>query len=272
MDRPKNIYGIDFSGAADAGSKIWLAKGFDDGHVLKIETCIRGDELPGSGKKRKPCLQALAAFVENQPSAAMGFDFPFGLPGVLVRQKSWTAFVSAFRALYKDPDRFKATCVEEAGKRELKRATDKLARTPFASYNRRVFKQTYFGIAEVLRPLVRKDRARVLPMQQASAGKPWIMEICPASTLKAYGLYHLHYKGKEKKHREGREKILQRLSEAVSFTLGDRGLEKRVLENPGGDALDSVIAAVGTFRALRRKDLFAPRDCNLWSVEGYVYA
>lgn len=27
MDIPKKVYGIDFSGAKDAGNKIWIAKG-----------------------------------------------------------------------------------------------------------------------------------------------------------------------------------------------------------------------------------------------------
>jgi len=272
VDRPKEIYGVDFSGAADAGNKIWVAKGLDDGESLIIEQCVMGFELPGSGKERKACLRALAVFVEDRPFAVMGFDFPFGLPGLLVRQRNWASFVSVFPTLYKDPDHFKETCFEEAGKRELKRATDTLARTPFASYNRRVYKQTYFGVTEILRPLVRRDSCRVLPMQDPASGKPWLMEICPASTLKALGLYHIPYKGKEIKHRQGRKRILESLSKTVPFRLEDRDLEKRVLANPGGDALDAVIAAAGTFRALRREDLFAPQEGSRWRVEGYVYA
>lgn len=272
MDLPKEIYGVDFSGAVDAGTKIWIAGGTGGRASLAIEHCVRGEDLPGSGKAREACLTALASFVERHPDSATGFDFPFGLPGLLIRQRNWKAFVSAFPRRYKDPDHFRETCFKEAGRQEVRRAADVSARTPFASYNRRVYKQTYFGIREILRPLVRKDSARVLPMQEALAGKPWIMEICPASTLKACGLYHIHYKGREARHRKGRERILESLSKAVPFRLGNHGLAERVVENAGGDALDSVIAAAGTFQALKRKDLFAPKDADAWNLEGYVYA
>jgi hypothetical protein len=272
LERPKEVYGVDFSGAADAGMRVWIAEGLNDGGTLTIRRCIRGDELEGSGKERKKCLGALAGFVKAHPCSAFGFDFPFGVPGVLVRQRNWQTFVSVFSSLYKDPDYFREACFKKAGGRELKRATDKLARTPFSSYNRRVYKQTYFGITEILQPLVQNDSARVLPMQKPFHGKPWVMEICPASNLKAFGLYSIHYKGKGKQHREGRQKIVESFSKAFPFQLTDHDVERRVVENPGGDALDSIIAAAGTFQALRRKDLFAPRYCNTWNVEGYVYA
>ena len=35
------IYGIDFSGAQDAGKKIWIAKGVVKGDSLLIEDCFR---------------------------------------------------------------------------------------------------------------------------------------------------------------------------------------------------------------------------------------
>jgi hypothetical protein len=272
VDRPREAYGIDFSGAKDAGRGIWVARAVDMGETLVIEECLRGDALEGSAKDRKTCLGALGAVIKEHPCAAYGFDFPFGVPAELVTQKSWKAFILAFPRFYKSPDHFRERCFSKAGKRELKRVTDRKTRTPFASYNRRVYRQTYFGITEILFPLIAGDLARVLPMQKPSPGKAWVMETCPASLLKCLGLYHFHYKGKEKKHREGRERILEGVGEKIPMRIGRSDLVKQVLENRGGDALDSVIAAAATYQALRRKDLFAPKDGDLWRLEGYVYA
>ena len=39
-----DIYGIDFSGAQDAGKKIWIAKDIVKGETLLIENCKNGFE------------------------------------------------------------------------------------------------------------------------------------------------------------------------------------------------------------------------------------
>jgi hypothetical protein len=41
MNTRHHIYGIDFSGAKDAGKKIWIAKGIVKGETLLIEDCFR---------------------------------------------------------------------------------------------------------------------------------------------------------------------------------------------------------------------------------------
>jgi hypothetical protein len=45
MRPPEHIYGIDFSGAKDAGKKIWVAKGIVHGETLLIEDCLRARGL-----------------------------------------------------------------------------------------------------------------------------------------------------------------------------------------------------------------------------------
>ncbi|GFO98098.1 uncharacterized protein ig2599ANME_2315 [groundwater metagenome] len=52
---PRRIYGIDFSGAKDAGKKIWAAGGRIEGSVLHIEERLRASELPGAGSEREGC-------------------------------------------------------------------------------------------------------------------------------------------------------------------------------------------------------------------------
>jgi hypothetical protein len=133
-----------------------------------------------------------------------------------------------------------------------------------------MYRQTYYGISELLRPLVENDLARVLPMQKPSAGKPVILEVCPASTLKAFYLC-APYKNKGSNDRGARRTfILDRLEKTGPLRLESRDLRQSIAADRGGDALDSVIAAVAVFRALREDAGPAKpgEDCR---VEGYVY-
>ena len=92
-------------------------------------------------------------------------------------------------AMFGYPLTFKTKCNDAAGNNELKRKTDEETSTPFSPYNLRMFRQTYFGIKDILAPLVIDKIACVLPMQQPEQYKPWIIEICPASTLKNLNPY-----------------------------------------------------------------------------------
>ena len=64
MAKLQAIYGIDFSGARDAGNKIWIAKGFSDSEMLIIEDCFRAGDLPTSGKGLKVCLTAIVNLIK----------------------------------------------------------------------------------------------------------------------------------------------------------------------------------------------------------------
>jgi hypothetical protein len=270
QDVPDRVYGVDFSGAQDAGKRIWIASGTAEGDALRIDECRRGDDLPGSGKSRDACLTALRKLIRSRKASAFGLDFPFGLPRPLVRQTGWDAFVLSFPSEYPNPDRFRRTCREAAGGRELKRATDREARTPFSAYNLRLYRQTYYGIRDVLHPLVRDRQACVLPMQKTAADRPWILEICPASTLKQAGLY-MPYKGRTEEHRTARASILEHLECTGALSVPASSLRSKLLDDRGGDALDSVIGALATFRALCSPDLLAVGHESPYGVEGFVY-
>ncbi|UCF84700.1 MAG: hypothetical protein JSV50_03460 [Desulfobacteraceae bacterium] len=268
---PFHIYGIDFSGAKDAGNKIWISKGTVKGEKLLIEDCFRASDIQGSGNDRERCIDALKDFVGQNEHAAFGFDFPFGLPEKLVKQGSWEDFINAFPGLYKDPEDFKRTCFSNAGGRELKRVTDIESQTPFSPYNLRLYKQTYYGILKILRPTVRNKRACVLPMQEPLAGKPWILEICPASTLIALELY-ISYKGRTDEHRANRGRILNKIEKTSLLQMLEPGIYETVLEDKEGNGIDSVIAATATFRALKKKAASPKAMKDSYSIEGYVYA
>ena len=265
----RQVYGVDFSGAKNAGKKIWVASGVMDGDALRIKDCYWAEDLPGSGRSRDRCLAALRDFIKREQTAVFGLDFPFGLPRDLVEEYAcWEDFVLSFPDRYSSPEAFRRACREADGGRELKRVTDRQSQTPFSPYNLRLYRQTYFGIRDVLHPLVREQLAYVLPMQSALPGKPWVLEICPASTLKQEALYQ-PYKGRREAHRKAREHILREIEEkALSIPAKSRA---EIMADCEGDVLDSVIAAFATFRTLHNPAGLIPEGNDAYKLEGYVY-
>ena len=277
---PRHIYGVDFSGAVRAGKKIWIARGAVDGDRLVIETCYPGMSLPGSGAEREVCLAALRRLMSVNRDGLFACDFPFGIPRMLVPDASWEAFVASFPDRYRTPELFRVSCWTVAGGRELRRVTDQEARVPFSAYHVRLYRQTYYGIRTVLHPLLQEGAIAVLPMQSPAHGRATVIEICPASTLKREGLY-TSYKGRASEHREERGRILTALEATAGITLADDRIRSAIANDPEGDALDSVIAALAAFRASR--SLLLPQPVgrcippDAWphaedyALEGHVY-
>lgn len=269
MAPPRVIHGVDFSGAVDAGRKIWIASGVIEGSALRIEACRSAETLPGSGRNRGRCLKALRDFIGEQQGCSFGFDFPFGLPRALVKEKSWKDFVLAFARRYATPEKFRAACYGAAGGFELRRVTDLESRTPFSPYNLRLYRQTYFGIRDLLGPLVRDRLTCVLPMQKRLPGRPWLLEICPASVLKRKRLYQ-PYKGNGQARRAARARILRGIEEG-GLSIPAPALRSLIVKDRDGDALDSVIAAFATFRTVSDPASLAARGNDAYALEGYVY-
>lgn len=271
MDWPRQVYGVDFSGAADAGRAIWIATGEAEAGRLRITACRRGEELPGSARERSCCLAALRAFIGGQAGAVFGLDFPFGLPRPLVAERSWPEFVLALAGRHASPEAFREECRRRAGGREWRRRTDGEMATPFSPYNLRLYRQTYYGICGLLAPLVREQQACVLPVQPPEPGKPWLLEICPASLLKREHLY-VPYKGRSAGAAGARAEILAGLERRGALAVASPALRARLIQDAGGDALDSVLAALAAFRALGAPASLSPGDCADYALEGRVYA
>ncbi len=267
MRLPERVYGVDFSGGKNAGDRISIAIGTTTGDVLEIIDCRRARDLLGVAERDR-CLRTLRDFVATQTSCAFGFDFPFGLPYNVVQADSWEEFVLSFSHRYPSPEQFREACWIAAGNREERRLTDRESKTPFSPYNRRLFRQTYYGIRDVLAPLVRDHLASVLPMQSASSDGPWLLEICPASTLKRMGLPQSYKGNGGVVDRRGiRAFILDELEKA-GLAIQSAELRSAILRDRNGDALDSVVAAFATFRAVCSA---APGLTREHLLEGYVY-
>jgi hypothetical protein len=113
--------------------------------------------------------------------------------------------------------------------------------------------------------LVEQHNARVIPMQKPLAGKPLIAEICPASTLKAEGMY-VPYKGRGDGLRAARADILRSVTRRGLLSPVRGKLRETILDNAGGDALDAVLSAI----AAARIDDPKPRN-DLDRIECRVY-
>jgi hypothetical protein len=276
----RRIYGIDFSGAKDAGKKIWISSGVKLEKCLQIDECYPASTLHDSGEELDLCLPALRKFIAKQTDAAFGLDFPFGLPEPFVNklfgEVSWKEFSLSFQQRFQSIESFRDGIEDfkkprQVGKKELWRTTDKYTKTPFCAYNRWIYRQTYYGITRLLSPLVQEDAICALPMQcshKNKRNKPLILEICPASTLKSLNQYY-RYKGNKGDRKKNRKKILSSLEDSGMLAIKDLVVRAKIIEDRGGDALDSAIAAFETYRALKNE--YAHKSNCYNPLEGYVY-
>ncbi|MEZ5829986.1 MAG: hypothetical protein R3D05_02260 [Dongiaceae bacterium] len=260
------ILGVDFSGASDAGRKIWIAEGRQDGNgALELLSCVAAIDLPGGGKAPAVAVPALARHIAALGDARVGCDFPFSLPRDLVGARTWRSFTIRYAADFADADTFRSLMRTRHNAAEHKRMTDRIAKTPFNSYNLRLYRQTWWGISGLLHPLIARRAAIVRPQQRLNRGKPTLIEVCAACTLKSIDLYP-PYKGKDASHRRARRRILGGLIDRGALAAPDRRMRTLLLDNEGGDALDAAIGAVATARA----DL--TQEADVWQrLEGRVY-
>jgi hypothetical protein len=252
--------GIDFSASQQAAQRTWLAEGESErcpstgktGALTLLNVAHAQTYFPAT-LGRDALFLALTAFIaqtgktEERGKPAqdtfIGLDFSFSLPHALISAKAenWLLWLEQFPNSYPNAEQFRLHCQQASPNKELKRLCDVEAKTPFSPYNLRHYRQTYFGIFAVLRPLVLAQQARVYPFQARATGQPFLAEVCPASVLKRLGLYK-PYKGKGEAFRAARAFILQGLQQAFPFRVTGHAWQQQVLNNADGDALDSLIA------------------------------
>lgn len=275
VDARRVVHGIDFSGARDAGHKIRIATVVVE-NGLRIERCRSVAEIIGT-TERDPALDYLRDFSAGEHDAVVGLDFSFGVPRAVTDAGSWHAFCRTFpfESVEAMVDTYvRRTRQETDGKRTyLKRETD--TETGASSpYGFLVSSQTFYGIRDVLRPLVRGERVSVLPMGDPRGGRPWLCEIYPAATLRDLGLPDERYKNDDtySEAPNRRERIVAGLREA-GVTFAEEALVETAIDDSGGDALDSIVAAFAVSRALRDERLIAANDAlgERRALEGHIY-
>lgn len=265
------IVGIDFSGAEDAGKRIWISSGVLQDNCLIIEYCSSLSDIVNKSPEPLSCLAELSRFILKMGDSAIGLDFPFSLPYTLFKVNNWLELLNYFTDNFFSPQSFRDFCRQAGGNRELKRITDILARAPWSPYNLRLYRQTYYGIKHLLLPLAVKEKVSVIPMQTPVVDKPWIFEVCPACTLKWLNLYYRPYKGAEANFKQNRIKILGGLENAGLVYIGSKKLNHKIVNEKNGDALDSVVCAVAAMRAVITGSYASLSKYRIYSVEGYIF-
>ena len=293
LPRLRTVCGVDFSGARLAGRTTWVARctvvpvrarraGVPP---LRLEALHSLEELAGSAE-REAALAHLVAMIRGSRGALWAVDAPFGLPvEVLDAGTSWADLVrflgrweeGAYALGLWALDRGRRLRAERGGEgtMHVRRATDAAVQAPFDPYHYRIIYQTFHGIRDVAGPLARVRETAVLPFQyrRVGAARRVVVETCPSSTLRRLGLPNRNYKQPEggpllAHRRRTRRAILDGLAAHVAFAEGER---RRMLRDPGGDALDAVVAAVGAYQAWRSVDHGAVARCARTRREGYLY-
>lgn len=280
------VYGVDFSGARLAGRTIWIARlDVPARGSPRLVSLDRLEALCGTAE-RGPCLAALVQLVKKSEAALWGFDCPFGLPLDLFPPGATWADQFAFVGQYGDDEAYRCgtECVARTKRLppgplrsalHCRRQTDADARAPFDAFHYRMIYQTFFGLRDVVRPLAAAPGTAVLPFQYRKLPRAArvLVECCPASVLKRYGLPHQNYKQPKggplaRVRRRTRHAILAELGKWVAF---DDRHRRAMMRDPGGDALDAVLAAAGALRGFRAADHAAVARHPRFPREGYMY-
>jgi hypothetical protein len=279
------VYGVDFSGAKQAGRNIWIARTEPRARgQLALVSLDRLETLCGTAE-RAPCLAELVRLVNASTEALWGFDCPFGLPLELFPPDApWADQFAFLRKYGEDAYRCGMACVARTRRMppgplrtalHCRRQTDRDAKAPFDAFHYRMIYQTFFGLRDVVCPLANTPGTAVLPFQyrKLPRAKRVAVECCPASVLKKRGLPHQNYKQPKggpltRLRRTTRHAILAGLTKWVR--IGERH-RRAIMRNPGGDALDAVIAAVGAFHGFREAHHATIARHDRAPREGWMY-
>jgi len=277
---PAAIYGVDFSGARLAGRTTWIARlAVGPRGRAALRSLGRLDELCGHAE-RAPALAALVEMIRRSAGALWAMDFPFGLPvEVMGEEARWR---DQFRFLAEwGEDGYGAgeECLRRAealgDPRHVRRKTDLEEQAPFDPYHYRIIYQTFHGMRDVLGPLRRERETAILPFhyRRLAAARRVLVEACPASTLRLFGLPYQNYKQPEgglllAKRRRVRVALLSGLRRLVELPTSACRV---MMGDPGGDAIDAVVAAVGGLRSWRATDHRQVARCPRYRREGRLY-
>jgi hypothetical protein len=254
----ERFYGVDFSGAKAAGDTMWVAEVVPKRRGLALTSLQSLTSLCGTAERAAVHAHLVDKVLASE-RALWGFDFPFGFPVELF--PDGTPWPEQFDFLHEwEDDAYGCglecvrRAVERLQRKHIRRATDAEARTPFDTFHYRIIYQTFFGMRDVIDPLRHTTGTAVLPFQyrKLARAKRVVVECCPGSVLKRAGVPHQNYKQPAggpltRKRRLTRHTILAWLAGVVEISDRHR---RAMMRNPGGDAIDAVIAAVGAALAV----------------------
>ena len=277
MSDIRTVYGVDFSGARLAGLNAWVST--LDVKSNTITHLARLGDLAGSDA-RDDVMAYLVRSILDSTNALWAMDFPFALPIEVV--DAGATFVDQLAYLRSQPDdayAFGRLCVDRAlaagHNMHVRRQTDRDTKTPFDCYHYRIICQTFYGMRQVMAPLHGTAGTIIPPFDRMDRSfERAVVEACPGSTLKRWGVPHNNYKQPaggplEPKRIRNRKLILAELAKHVTV---DAGTVRKIQRNGGGDALDAVLAAVGGWESWQVTDAKAMQKQARYRREGRIYA
>lgn len=271
---PGRVYGVDFSGSTDAGENIWITRAdVEDEGAMAVTECQPASDWFDVSPDRDDVLPKVTRFLADRSAdTVVGLDFPFGLPQQLVTVEQWPRFLARFPNWFRSPEDLRERCQMHAELVDVERTmilreTDRPLGA-LSPYDLRLQNQTFFGIRDVLRPLVTTGAVTVQPMQDPSPDAPSLVEVYPAGTLDELQLHRTKYKGAGDDARDRRrENVAGVVDQGITVP---EELCERVLDDSDGDSLDSLLAAFAAFRNSvdggPATDRIAERE-----VEGHIY-
>lgn len=277
---PTAVFGVDFSGARRAGDATWVARleplGAGRYHVGSLDRLA--DLAPST--HRRAALRALVALIATSPRNSLwALDAPLGLPlEVLDPRWRWPSVVAHVASWRRGAYDYGLWCVRRSMRRtgalHTYRLTDRETRAPFDPFHYRIIYQTFHAIRDVVLPLRATGAVAVMPFDLAHlATRPRVLvETCPSSTLLRLGLPHQRYKAPRgattRVERRTRKRILEGLSAWIELP---RDTLRVLMRDPGGDALDAVIAGVGAAQAWGSADLESIASHRRYRREGFLF-
>lgn len=265
------IFGIDYSGSLHAGKKIWVCE------AERISDRIQINDLYSVHgrfhiKTRKEANLKILELIENNPQSLFGFDFPFSIPHQAMPVKEWETYILAFNTYYQDENDFRRYLRFFFNGRDVKRPCDIESKAPFSPYNLRIYRQTFFGISEILKPLLQTTNIFALPFQKPVEGKSVVMEVCPASLLKKMGkagkLFY-GYKGRYDAQQKMRLDMLDLISREYKLGFSEKKFRQMVADNQEGDALDSILCAICAINGI--SSIHRSGYPEHTALEGWIY-
>lgn len=260
MTANPDVVGIDFSGSQSPGRTIWITKATAStaGQIEVDSVRSASEELESTG--REDILDGLVDMIAGLGDMTVGMDFPFGLPRNCSDADDWTEFLCEFKDEFADEtiEAYPGTFATDG---QTRRDVDYryAGQSPLGP---QIKYQVFYGLRDVLYPLVDAGDATVSPMLPSKDGVPELVEVYPAATFGRLCCYRTGYKGTGEDAERRRRVNLDRLEDAFGFELDDRDT---VIEND--DALDSLCAATAALRANRGEAIE-----DLCEVEGHIFA
>ena len=269
----EHVVGVDFSGAKLAGRTAWAAFCDVTDGGPRVRTLKPLGRFAGSDE-RADVMAWLVGAIAGSDRTLWAMDFPFALP--FDTFGGWPQQLEHVAAWPGGAHEWGVDRLELADREHRRRQTDLDEKAPFDCYHYRIVYQTFHGMRDVLRPLAGDPHTAIVPLQagRVAAARRFVVEACPSSTLKRLGLPYQNYKqpgGKppDAKRRATRRAIFRGLAGRGSLSPHYRRL---CMNDPGGDALDAVLAAVGGLDGWRRHDLDALHAHPRYPHEGLIFA